>query len=343
MLAAKIELVELDRNLGDGLLVEVTEALRELVDGELLALTGNSPNLKTDLERWSKLTGHPIVEIADTRSGASRYVIRKGHARQYEESHALGERLWIYTNFDCNLSCDYCCVRSSPTTPRRGLSVEEMTRLVTEAAGLGFKQVFLTGGEPFILPNAAEIINASSRYLPTTVLTNGMLFIGPRLSTLDSLPRDRVTLQISLDSPTPEVHDLHRGPGSWAKAKTGIATARKLGFRVRVAASALTRQQLLAMNDFLERMGIPPEDRVLREIALRGNAKVGLALARPELVPELTVTSRGIYWHPVGATDDDFLISRTIFPLSIGLEQARLMLTQDGEIPNRLAQIFNCA
>ncbi len=28
-----------------------------------------------------------------------------------------GSRLWIYTNVDCNLACDYCCVRSSPRTP----------------------------------------------------------------------------------------------------------------------------------------------------------------------------------------------------------------------------------
>jgi MoaA/NifB/PqqE/SkfB family radical SAM enzyme len=255
----------------------------------------------------------------------------------------LGERLWIYTNFDCNLSCDYCCVRSSPFAPRRALALEEIARLVAEAVQLQFKQVFMTGGEPFILPNIAQIIDASSNSLPTTVLTNGMLFQGPRLSALESLSRENVTLQISLDSPTPEVHDLHRGPGSWTKAWTGIKTVRKLGFRVRVAASALNEQQLLAMNEFLESQGIPPEDRVLRQIALRGNAKTGLALARPELVPELTVTSQGVYWHPVGATDDDFLISRQIFPLSASLDRARQMLTDDGALPKRLARMFNCA
>jgi uncharacterized Fe-S cluster-containing radical SAM superfamily protein len=343
MLTAKLELVELDRSFQDGLLVDITRALRELSDGELVALTGNSPNLKLDLERWSKLTGHSIVEVAEVRIGASRYVIRKGRAPRYEESHVLGERLWIYTNFDCNLSCDYCCVRSSPLTPRRALGIEEITRLISEAVPLEFKHVFMTGGEPFILPNIAQIINASSNFLPTTVLTNGMLFQGPRLRALESLSRDNVTLQISLDSPTPEVHDLHRGAGSWAKASAGINTARKLGFHVRVAASALTQQQLLAMHEFLQSQGLPPEDRVLRQIALRGNAKTGLALARPELIPELTVTSQGVYWHPVGATDDDFLISRRLSPLSAALQQARQMLTEDGALPNRLAKIFNCA
>jgi organic radical activating enzyme/TusA-related sulfurtransferase len=343
MLTAKLEIVALDRSFQDGLLVDISKALRELTDGERLALTGNSPNLKLDLERWSKLTGHSIVEIAEVPEGANRYVIRKGRAPRYEESHVLGERLWIYTNFDCNLACDYCCVRSSPHTPRRALTTEEITRLISEAVELGFKQVFMTGGEPFILPDIAQIINASSSSLPTTVLTNGMLFQGQRLAALESLSRDNVALQISLDSPTPQVHDLHRGQGSWAKALAGINTARKLGFRVRVAASAYTEQQLLEMNEFLQSQGIPQEDRVLRQIALRGNATTGLALARPELVPEFTVTSQGVYWHPVGATDNDFLISRKIFPLSAALEHARQMLTEDGALPKRLAQIFNCA
>ena len=343
MLTAKVELIALNRSLGDGLLVEITKALRELRDGEFLALTGSSPDLKAELEQWSQLTGHSIVEIAEIQEGANRYVIRKGVAPRYEDSHVLGERLWIYTNFDCNLSCDYCCVRSSPLTPRRALGIEEITRLISEAVELGFKRVFMTGGEPFILPDIAQIINASSRSLPTTVLTNGMLFTGSRLKALEGLSRDGVTLQISLDSPTPEVHDLHRGPGSWAKALAGITRARELGFRVRVAATALTQQQLSVMDEFLESQQIPPQDRVLRLVALRGNAKTGLALARPELVPELTVTSQGVYWHPVGATDDDFLISRQLSPLSAALEQARQMLTEDGALLNRLAQIFNCA
>lgn len=343
MLTAKVELVALSRSFRDGLLVEITKALRELRDGEFLALTGSSPDLKVELEKWSKLTGHSIVEITEIRAGASRYVIRKGFAPRYEDSHMLGERLWIYTNFDCNLSCDYCCVRSSPHTPRRALGIDEITLLISEAVELGFKRVFMTGGEPFILPNIAQIISASSSVLPTTVLTNGMLFTGSRLKALESLSRDGVTLQISLDSPTPEVHDLHRGTGSWAKALAGITKAKELGFRVRVAATALTQPQLSVMDGFLESQQIPPQDRVLRLVALRGNAKTGLALARPELVPELTVTSRGVYWHPVGATDDDFLISRQLFPLSAALEQARKMLTEDGALQKRLAQIFNCA
>jgi MoaA/NifB/PqqE/SkfB family radical SAM enzyme len=62
-----------------------------------------------------------------------------------------------------------------------------------------------------VLPDIAAIVAACAEAAPTTVLTNGMLFSGRRLAALRALPRDRATLQISLDSPTPEQHDRNRG------------------------------------------------------------------------------------------------------------------------------------
>ena len=58
-------------------------------------------------------------------------------------------KLWIYTNYDCNLRCSYCVARSSPNAPRRAIGLANAKRLVDEAVALGFSQVFFTGGEPF--------------------------------------------------------------------------------------------------------------------------------------------------------------------------------------------------
>ena len=112
-----------------------------------------------------------------------------------------------------------------------------MRRIAIEAAELGVSEIFVTGGEPFMLADIGDILAACAAAAPTTVLTNGMLFAGRRLETLRSLPRERVTLQISLDSPTPERHDRHRGKGTWARAWKGIERARAEGFRVRLAAT----------------------------------------------------------------------------------------------------------
>ena len=43
---------------------------------------------------------------------------------------AILPRLWVYTNFDCNLQCRYCVARSSPRAERRGLAMHDFRRLV---------------------------------------------------------------------------------------------------------------------------------------------------------------------------------------------------------------------
>ena len=52
---------------------------------------------------------------------------------------------------------------------------------------------------------------------------------------------------------------------------------------------------------------------MIRRIALRGFASEGIALARADLAPEITVTAEGVYWHPVGAEDEDLLVTPDIF------------------------------
>jgi molybdenum cofactor biosynthesis enzyme MoaA len=251
--------------------------------------------------------------------------------------------LWLYTNFDCNLSCDYCCVRSSPKAPRRALGIESVRRIAGEAALLGVKEIFVTGGEPFMLPDIGEILLACAAAAPTTVLTNGMLFAGVQLATLRALPRERISFQISLDSPTPERHESHRGKGTWARTWNGIRKVRDEGFRVRLAATVSTDAEAEEFRAFLDAQEIAEENRVIRRIALRGVATEGIALARADLVPEITITSDGVFWHPVGAEDNDLLVSREIFPLADSFAAVRSAVDREFDHRRRLAKIFNCA
>jgi molybdenum cofactor biosynthesis enzyme MoaA len=255
----------------------------------------------------------------------------------------VGSRLWLYTNFDCNLHCDYCCVRSSPTAPRRELGLGRVQRIAREAVELGVKEIFVTGGEPFLLEDIGEILVSCAAAAPTTVLTNGMLFTGRRAESLRALPRDRIVLQISLDSVTPDRHDLHRGPGTWARTREGIQRARAQGFRVRLAATVSTDAEAEEFRQFLDEEKIAAEDRVIRRIALRGAASEGVAVTRADLAPEVTLTAEGVYWHPVGAADADLLVTHDIFPLSEAFAAVRRAFDREGEHANKLARIFNCA
>jgi len=331
------------KTFASGLLPELIAALRGSRLGDLVALAGEDETIGPELETWCRFTGNPLLE-ATAEKGRARWVFRCGAVRvSPADNRPVGSRLWLYTNFDCNLHCDYCCVRSSPVAPRRELGLARVQQIAREAAELGVKEIFVTGGEPFLLENIAEILVACAAAAPTTVLTNGMLFTGRRAESLRALPRDRIVLQISLDSATPELHDLHRGPGTWARTREGVKRARSLGFRVRLAATVSTDAEAEEFRQFLDDEKIAAEDRVIRRIALRGSATKGVAVARADLVPEVTITAEGVYWHPVGALDADLLVTHDIFPLSESFAAVRRAFYREGEHANKLARIFNCA
>jgi pyruvate-formate lyase-activating enzyme/TusA-related sulfurtransferase len=325
-----------------GLLPELIAVLSRSQPGDLVAVIADIESVGPDLETWCRFTGNALVESAFEK-GRMRWVFRCGSVVMPAETRPLGSRLWLYTNFDCNLRCDYCCVRSSPTAPRRELGLARVQRIAHEAADLGVKEIFVTGGEPFLLEDIGEILLSCVAAAPTTVLTNGMLFTGRRAESLWALPRDRITLQISLDSATPDTHDLHRGLGTWARTREGIQCARALGFRVRLAATVSTDTEEEEFRRFLDDETIAQEDRVIRRIALRGSASEGVAVGRSDLVPEVTITAEGVYWHPVGAEDNDLLVTREIFPLSESFAAVRRAFDREHEHANKLARIFNCA
>src|SRR5689334_16017766 len=144
-------------------------------------------------------------------------------------------KLWIYTNYDCNLRCSYCVAKSSPNAPRRAIGLENVRRLVDEAVALGFEQVFFTGGEPFVLNDIYDMLAYSSARVKTNVLTNAMLLRGQRLDRLCAINNDDLVVQVSLDGGCPEDHDAYRGKGSWAKTVEGIQMLQERGFRVRLS------------------------------------------------------------------------------------------------------------
>ncbi|WP_228000418.1 Rv1681 family radical SAM protein [Nocardia australiensis] len=320
-----------------------------LADGATGEVRVRSHEERALAELWCARNGNSVVRVDVDDAGRGVLVVRRGHPPDPREDLGAdrmpGARLWLYTNFHCNLACDYCCAGSSPQTPRRELGADRIARLVAESADWGVREIFLTGGEPFLLPDIATIVATCTTALPTTVLTNGMVFKGRGLAALKSMPRNSFTLQISLDSATPDIHDSHRGAGSWTKAVAGIRLALSLGFRVRVAATiaAPVPGALTELHEFLDGLGIARADQVIRPVARQGAAAKGVILTRESLVPEITVTAEGIYWHPVAATDEHALVTRRIEPLTPALQEISRLFAEQWANATSAAALFPCA
>jgi MoaA/NifB/PqqE/SkfB family radical SAM enzyme len=237
-------------------------------------------------------------------------------------------KLWIYTNYDCNLKCSYCVAKSGPSVPRRALGVNNVKRLVDEAIALGFEHIFFTGGEPFILNEIYEMLAYSSARIKTTVLTNAMLLRGQRLEELCAIANENLIVQVSLDGGRPEDHDAYRGKGTWEKTVEGIRLLQEAGFRVRIGTTEtpVNSPYLDLLCEFHRSLGIPDEDHFVRPLAKRGFSREGLELDMGNLVPEVTVNIDGVFWHPL-STDTDMQVSRALFPLAESVHKIREHLT----------------
>ena len=248
-------------------------------------------------------------------------------------------KLWLYTNYDCNIECTYCVAKSTPRAPRQTLGLDNVQRLVDEAVELSFEEIFFTGGEPFILNDIYEMLAYSSARVRTNVLTNAMLVRGRRLEKLLAVASDNLTVQVSLDGGVPEHHDAYRGRGTWAKTVEGIKTLQGHGFQVRLSTTETPANSahLDKVCEFHRSLGISEEDHFIRPLAKRGFSDQGLEVDKTNLVPELTVSLDGVFWHPL-STDPDMQVREEIFPLKIAVEcvqeQLESIAKNGGETPS---------
>jgi hypothetical protein len=164
------------------------EQVQATPSGSTCHVAVDGPDDVTTVARWCAATGNDVLAVhADT--------VEVHRGRVPDPVAALpperrpGHRLWIYTNFHCNLACDYCCVSSSPRAEPRVIGIAEFAELVDAAEAAGVRELYLTGGEPFLLLDLDERLRVSAPRLPTTVLTNGMVFTGELGRRLEALPR----------------------------------------------------------------------------------------------------------------------------------------------------------
>ena len=152
------------------------------------------------------------------------------------------ETLWINTGSLCNLACAACFMESTPRNDSLAyMSAAEVAGLLDEIArdGFGTRVIGFTGGEPFLnrdLP--AMLADALARGHDALVLTNAMKPMRRHRAALLKLRGKygaRLTLRVSLDHYTRELHELERGPDSFVPTLDGLAWLAREKFALSVA------------------------------------------------------------------------------------------------------------
>ncbi len=154
----------------------------------------------------------------------------KGFLLPSEKTRAQTDKLpgiqGIHINITnrCNLRCLHCSI--TDTQDINELRTGRIIRLIDELVNMGGKTVSITGGEPLLREDCLFIVQHAASRLRTTLLTNAAQITPETARRIADLG---ITVQVSLDGATPEIHDSIRGRGAYQKAIRGIELLKKSG------------------------------------------------------------------------------------------------------------------
>ena len=189
--------------------------------------------------------------------------------------------------YRCPLACAYCSNPIEIAAYRDELSTADWQRVVTEAADLGALQCHLSGGEPLLRRDLADIVaTARDQGLYTNLVTSALGFTASRAAELHDAGLDHV--QISLQADEPTLSDRIAGTPSFARKIAAARTVRELGWP-------------LTLNVVLHRQNIDRVDQVLgrrrgpgrRPHRARQHPVLRLGVAQPDRAAAQPRAARG--------------------------------------------------
>ena len=247
----------------------------------------------------------------------------------------------------CNLECEHCFISCSPKNDSLALmSLEELEPKLVEAAELGVREYYITGGEPFIVKELEKMVERILQEGPVSILSNGTLITEERAQAFAEIAAAStysLEFRISLDGFNAEENDAIRGEGSFRKAMRGVERLVAVGFLPIITATQVWepereaevmagfRKELAARGYPRPRMKILPRLKIGAEEKRTGGysdaERITYEMLEGYDVGQLLcynsrlVSARGVHVCPILAEDPrgylgtDLTASLTPFPL----------------------------
>lgn len=132
-----------------------------------------------------------------------------------------------YVTYRCNAYCSFCHFSDHKQFKHsKATDLEIFKDNVSQLAKLGVKFIDLTGGEPLLNPNIAEMASYAHKVkMQTSITTNGLLY--PKFA--EALKGKVNLLHFSLDSPDEDEHNSIRGVQCYRAVIDGLKLAKSIG------------------------------------------------------------------------------------------------------------------
>ncbi|MEM2968463.1 MAG: radical SAM protein [Candidatus Bathyarchaeia archaeon] len=159
---------------------------------------------------------------------------------------------WMITR-RCNYNCRGCNVWKEQD--RKELTTEQIKQGLDILKKLGLVEIVLSGGNPLLREDAAEIIDYASKLFVTTVYDNGSM----AAKKIDAL-RNADFVAISIDSLDEAKNDYIKAvPGAWKRAMETVETLHREGINVSVTPtiSQLNLYEIVDITNYFTNKGIP--------------------------------------------------------------------------------------
>ena len=259
------------------------------------------------------------------------------------------DALWIQvTGTLCNIACRHCFISCGPKADQVPMmSAAEVLSALEGGRDAGMKQVYFTGGEPFLHAEIRALTRAALELAPLTIVTNGILIDDAAVSWIaeeSARSRYSLDLRVSLDGMTASQNDPVRGRGTFEEIVAALSRLGRAGLSPVVTvvehAPDLSGAQA-AFLAFVRGLGIEkPRVKFLpllhmgrEERRTHGYAPEDALVAAP-LLPEVEasllcasgriVTAQGVYTCPILIEHPDARMGKTLDeaqrPIRLGWE-----------------------
>lgn len=216
---------------------EVTRRARELVAAVALGDSGSPEGALHKLDRAGLITCPELALQSLT-------TLRHRLDNQSQEGLA---NAYLHITYTCNLSCAHCYAHSGPGKSPL-MAVDEVVRLVHDAASAGFAKTVITGGEPTVHPQIDVLLDVLAELrqrvkpMQTVLRTNLVLDLPPELAERLAHSTDQVVVSVDGDRAS---HDARRGAGTYDRVVDNLEKLVAVNPTTRVGITAvLTAEQM---------------------------------------------------------------------------------------------------